>query len=155
MFSIEFIDNDRPSNDKIYEPNLRITIGRHIEYAEVDTTYWRKKDFERHWLKTISKFINDPRRMSCTLFVSMYPMDQTELLEGWVLYKDENNPKNIFVQNCFIINEEILKYKSQEELLNRDDVRVVETDSGEKVSEWKTTLESISNWAKELEFHSL
>lgn len=151
MFKLEFINHKESSNNGIDKPNLRITIGKHIEYNHVDTSYWSIQDFEKHWREAIYRFLDEPKNKSCTLFVSMHPLSQPEIGEAWVLYRDDSDPRKIYVQNSLILLEEMTKYRSLDELLNRKDVRVIEADNGFKVSEWSTTLDSIANWANELE----
>lgn len=148
MFKIEFIEGGKPLNNESYEPNLRITIGNHIEYVETDTSYWKKKDFEKQWLRSLKRFLEGAS--SVTLFVSMNAIYEAVTLEAWVLYEDKNNPENVFVQNCLISRKEILKCTSQSELIDRTDKHETHSQNGDPISEWTTTRTEISAWSDRL-----
>lgn len=145
MFKIEFIGNTTTLNSHTYEPNAKITIDSHEEYMEIDTSYWSREEFEKHWLRAVQKFLRGGD--TTTLFVSMEPTGEAKFLEGWVLYKDVDDRNKVFVQNCLLTDDELLGYDSEEELLSRRDVRRTTTEDGDPISEWKTTTGSINEWA--------
>lgn len=63
-----------------------------------------------------------------------------------MLYVDKNTPSIIHIQNQLIFDDEISSYISEQELLNRVSTREIVGEDGEKISEWKITVDDLISW---------
>ncbi|MDC9606029.1 hypothetical protein WDV76_14920 [Xenorhabdus griffiniae] len=129
------------------EPALpsSIIIDDFKEEFHLPITYWNIHDYKKSWLKSLKEGLY--KKDHAALAVSMYEPSSVNFIFIWIIYFKE---QEIFIQNQTLFIDNCPSF-SPDRINDFIEPRYTETEDGNKISEWRTDLNSILNFYKKLE----
>jgi hypothetical protein len=148
FFSISFIE-DKELCDSLKVPDGfqlgSIVIGEFEELFESPLSFWSIGDYQKHWKRALERTVNGAAK-SC-LFTSMYDPPTANFLFWWPLYREG---QIVYIQNQMLfLNKIDGALDPVNPYVHVPDRKVINKD-GEKISEWNTTVEEISQFLETL-----
>lgn len=136
-FSIRFTNKELPDNlGKDFQGLMvEVRINDFIEDDIVGTDYWTKSEHLEQWLDAIN-LITNKDNSKAGLVMSI----EDRGVSWWTLYRDG---EAVYIRNQMSVEEEQINILNLYEHVN-------ERIAGEKVSEWKVSLDDIKKFSNEL-----
>ncbi|WP_340617364.1 hypothetical protein [Xenorhabdus entomophaga] len=136
MFNITTTDL---STDFFGEPAIpsSIIIDDFKEEFFLPTTYWNLNDYKRSWVKSIEEGLH--KKNHSALAVSMYDPNKANFIFVWIIYF---KGKDVFIQNQTLFMDDCPGFEPNR-INSFIEPRYTETEDGNKISEWRTDLNSI------------
>lgn len=144
MFNIEFIKKRTQDSNFI---TGQITIGNFSETFTSSLSYWNKNDYLNQWLNTIKGAIEKNVFTGCLITSMVKPIKKNHIF-CWPVYREKNK---VYIQNRILFIKDIKgrfdinkisKYVSPHTKVNED---------GDKISEWKVSVDDLKIFLKQLE----
>ncbi|REF26071.1 hypothetical protein BDD26_0640 [Xenorhabdus cabanillasii] len=122
-----------------------IIIDDFKEEFHLPVTYWNIHDYRKSWYNSLKEGLQ--KREHAALAVSMYEPSNINFIFTWIIYFKD---KEVFIQNQTLFIDDCPNF-SPDRINDFIEPRYTKTDSGEKISEWSTDLNSILEFYKTLE----
>jgi hypothetical protein len=140
MFDIYFTGESAP---QVY-PGVKAALGR-IQIEDFQETFstglmfWSPQRYERHWVQSLQRLVDGSA--STALVTSFVKPSAGGWLNWWVLYREDHA---VYLQDEMLFFDDLktpfVEHRPWESIRPRSTV----TESGLPVSEWKTSLSSIT-----------
>lgn len=123
----------------------KIIINSFSEKLYIPISYWNIEDYITSWTVSLEKGIL--KKKNSVLLTTAYNLEETNFLQSWVLYYSSS--QEIYIQNqIFFLNDyDGLNFENINNfVLKRETV----TEDGDRISEWKCSVEDIFNFYTKL-----
>jgi len=144
MFSIQLSDETYASGrDKYYRGEIH--IGSFHEGFRASASYWRKQDYERHWLKAVSLILEDRRTQTAFITTIHDPMKSDHIV-WWPMWQLDDK---IYVRNQILFFDQLAKpFDFADPFIHIPRRRSLNED--EKVSEWVLAISALAEFKYQL-----
>ncbi|XZN94686.1 MAG: hypothetical protein ACM65K_17590 [Microcoleus sp.] len=139
--SIEFLAKKSKKEIKKESCYGSIQIGSFQEKFFSSLSFWSMQDYEFHWKKALQRIVSD-YKSSC-LITSMYDPARANYIEWWPIYRNQNL---LYFQNGILLLDSIKDSFDISDPFQYVPEREINTEQGEKISEWIITVEDVENF---------
>lgn len=120
-----------------------IRINEFSERFVAPIEQWMLDDYNQQWKTAVTRIIKGA--IKDYFMASMRDPEKSDFVSVYAMYREE---ERVYVQNQIIIcsgNEEIIRSGDLSSLVND---REIETDDGERISEWETSIEDLKRFVE-------
>lgn len=147
MFAIEVLpDHPLPSFQSPPAVCVQVTINGFQEIAEVPLVYWSIQDYYSQWQRACTRVVAECVPSSLLMHVIGPPRKASSSL-AWVLYPVA---PVVYVQQTLIIKQDLRRLQNWNDVHGLVRPRAVVAEDGERISEWRTDLASVSAFCSRL-----
>lgn len=146
MFAIE-LQSQRETgegNGDSVEASGRIVIGDFTETFTVPLGFWDESDYLRSWRRAFEVLNANPHSTSC-LMTSMTDPGNSNFLACWPMYREG---EVVYIQNAIIFLDQIEGPFDLDAPWDFVQPRQRIDEDGNKISEWKTSMDSLREFFK-------
>lgn len=138
MFDLRFMPEENFSKRRNEKVALgKICFGNFNEYFEASLSFWKAENYRQQWIEAAKKIFEFDR----TAFITNLSNPETaNFIVWWIAWK---SGETIFIQNHLLFLNKLSEpfdLKNPYKFINS---REIETEEGEKISEWKISLSDI------------
>lgn len=144
MFNIEF------TSERNRDANFitgQITIGKFIEAFTSSLSYWNQKDYLKQWYHTITGAIENDNFIGCLITSMVNPIKQNHII-CWPLYRERDK---IYIQNRILFMKDIKEKFDIKKIGEYVSPHIRFNNDGDKISEWKISVDDLKIFFKQLE----
>ncbi len=126
----------------------KIRIENFQETFLASSTFWKIEDYHRQWIEALRNIQEGSLREA--LITSMYDPANAHFFDWWLLYREKDSicvQNQIFMFGESLLNLEEVKYR---DLRREIPLREVHDEDGKLISEWTTSVNSVSNFYRQL-----
>lgn len=124
-----------------------LVIGDFREEFNAPVEIWSAWDYKKQWLAAIERFTQNTGENKCALVVQMRNPGGSEFILCWNLHREG---ERIFIRNQMVFcqgNEALIEEGVFDRLIGD---RETESEDGEKISEWETSMDDVLEFARTL-----
>lgn len=133
MLSIRLI-----SNVDSGPAQAEISIGDHLELAEVSLQYWQADRYRKQWRDALQGIVLG--KPNGCLITGMHDPKNANFLMWWPMWRVG---ETVYVQNQILFMDKIREDFDEDKLERYIPKRITTTSEGEKISEWSVNVKDI------------